>query len=71
MTQGIGRYVICDVTDLTCCGRRPYACSGTTVSHLTSARWRVGVALQSILVTMPMNFVTRSTLSDGHHATNM
>jgi len=24
-THEFGRYVVCDVTDLTCCGRRMYA----------------------------------------------
>ena len=47
-------------------------CVGATVSHLaTLPVSRVGVALQSMLATMSMNFVNWSTFSDRHPAANM
>ena len=70
--QGIGRYVTRDVTDLTCCGRRLYTSGGATVSHLAKLTVsRVGVALRSMLATMPMDFVNWSTFSAWHPAANM
>ena len=46
--------------------------SGATVSHLaTLPGWRVGMELQSMLATMPMNFANWNTFSDRHPAANM